>query len=240
MNLLEINLDWYVDSKGYRLVDRGVHGTRIIGRGGDLIPTRPLAKNDAVFMAFSKLRCPADVKGFIEKYGLLIAPAYDVAIRSGAVSSKSFSGQKFKITENGNLVPIAPEIVLEGEDVAQHLETAMIFHKMLLQSSKIRRRLPRALSAAMTEHLANKDFGSIGLEADANSRLKLKLTANSLINGLWLQLSAKMSGGMRYRICQLPTCSQLFEVGSQAGPRADAIYCCAEHRITSNSRKRSQ
>jgi hypothetical protein len=239
MDVLDIKLDWYRDSKGYRLVDRGKYGIRIVGEGGRLIPSRPVAGNNMVFMAFSKLISPGQVKDFVEKYGLLVEPAYDVAIPLESGTRKIFAGQKFKEAPNGGLIPVAPQIVLDGEDVAEHLETAKLFHRILVQSNKGWHRVPRSLAISMTQMLQNESFGEIGLEADGDRGLRLTLTANSLLNAMWLQLAAKISGGMKFRTCQLATCGRLFEVGSRPRRRADAIYCSDSHRIESNSRKRT-
>src|SRR5947207_11113055 len=102
MNLLEIKLNWYRDSKGYRLVDRGKHGLRIVGRGGKLDPTHPIAENDKVYFAFSKLKSPSQILDFVGKYGLLVEPAYDVEIPLPMGSCTSYAGQLFRQAPNGD------------------------------------------------------------------------------------------------------------------------------------------
>jgi hypothetical protein len=66
------------------------------------------------------------------------------------------------------------------------------------------------------------------------------LTANSLMDGLWLQLAQKVSGEAKFRTCELPSCRQIFEVGSNSSRRADARFCSDAHRIEFNSRKRTK
>jgi hypothetical protein len=81
--VLRINLDWQIDSAGYRTNENG-KSTTIIGNGGKLVPTRPLHQNNMVFLAFAKVTSELELLKFVHHYGLLEKPSYDV--RSGKVA----------------------------------------------------------------------------------------------------------------------------------------------------------
>ena len=68
--------------------------------------------------------------------------------------------------------------------------------------------------------------------------IRLEFRPSMLIDALWLQLGQELSGGTAILRCI--HCSQLFRAGPGTGRRADATFCCDEHRIEFNSLKRSR
>jgi hypothetical protein len=59
-----------------------------------------------------------------------------------------------------------------------------------------------------------------------------------LLHGLWLEFGQALSGDVSIKKCA--HCGGWFEVGPGTGRREDAKFCCDDHRIAFNSRKRSK
>jgi hypothetical protein len=226
MTALPINLDWYKDGKGYRLVDYGKYAMRIAGNGGRLVPFRPFDKNDLVFFAFAKVDSPQSLLKFVERYGLLDDPK-----TRGSVLYKY---------EDGVARLVDSARTLMGEQVASHLETAELFRSVLLQAEKGWHRVPEQLEYALGDALNDVVVGEITLAGDRKRGLRMCLRATSLMHGLWLQLAKKIAGEAAFRICAFSECGELFEVRSSDGLRADARFCSSAHRVKFNSLKRSK
>lgn len=233
-----IELDWYRDAKGYRLVDYGKYGVFVVAKGGRLESTTRANKND--FRVFSSVTTPRELLQFVERYGFLNKPAYGVAVPTKTGRSNSYGMSHFSMSPGGDLalIEMAPDI--DGEEVAGHLETAALFRKILIQADKGWKRVPHQLAASLADKLSDESFGEVSLSDDVRCGLSLKLTASSLLNALWLQLAANISEGAKYRHCDLASCGKLFEVGSNSSRRADARFCSDAHRIEFNSRKRTK
>jgi hypothetical protein len=67
---------------------------------------------------------------------------------------------------------------------------------------------------------------------------QITLKPSWLLHGLWLELGQALSGDISIKNCA--HCGGLFEVGPGTGRREDAKFCCDDHRILFNSRKRKQ
>jgi hypothetical protein len=96
--------------------------------------------------------------------------------------------------------------------------------------------MPITLNDFITFSIAG--FGEVHLEADPGIGLRIKIEPNSLINGLWIQLSRKLAGSTAMRTCR--QCNALFEVGPGTSKRSDATFCCGEHSVLFHSLKRSK
>jgi hypothetical protein len=235
---LKLHLNWFKDSAGYRSIDYGKYGTYIIGNGGKLVPFSPFDENDDLFSAFASVASVPALLDFVEQYGLLNEPAYDVRIDRGHTSTMSYGGTLFREDEHGqqHAVGNAPD----GEDLDLHLKTAQLFREILEQSGKGWRRTPPSLAYSIAEALQEEPLGEISLAGDRSHGFRMVLTANSLMDGLWLQLGQKVAGLAKFRTCELLSCRQVFEVGSSSGRRLDARFCSDSHRIEFNSRKRTK
>ena len=236
---LKLHLNWFKDSAGYRSIDYGKHGTRIIGNGGKLVPFSPFDGNDSGFSDFASVTSLPSLLHFVEQYGLLHEPAYGVEVERGRTTTISLGSFPMGFDERG-LTDIEDRPILEGEDVDPHLETAKLFHKILEQSGEGWRRIPPFLADSIAEALAEEPLGKISLAGDRRYGFRMVLTADSLMNGLWLQLGQTVAGQARFQTCELPSCRKIFEVGSSSGRRADARFCSNSHRIEFNSRKRTK
>jgi hypothetical protein len=236
---LKLHLNWFKDSAGYRLIDYGKNGTRLIGNGGKLVPSLPFEEHDGALSAFASVTSLPSLLHFVEQYGLLNEPAYGVKVDRGRATKISYGAVRMRFDERG-FTEIEDSPTLDGEDVDLHLETAKLFREILEQSGKGWRRTPPSLDHSIAEALHEEPLGEISLTGDRRHGFRMVLTANSLKDGLWLQLGQKVDGQARFRTCELPSCRQVFEVGSSSGRRADARFCSDTHRIEFNSRKRTK
>jgi hypothetical protein len=222
--MLEINLDWQKDSAGYRINDYGKYGITVIGKGGTLVPTRPLHKNDMVFVAFAKVKSQRELLEFVHHYGLLERPSYDKTSGKVSVDARTFA-------------PIESRPVIYGEDVNNHLKTAQYFRDLLMWTRR-RGRASDALAQWIEEQMLGETLGDMRLEFGPRAGFQMCLTADSLINGMLLQLAQKVSGQAGFESCKF--CGMPFEVGPGSDRRADSTFCSDPHRIQFNSRIRSK
>ena len=241
METLQIDLVWYKDKEGYQIErcgkdKNGSDVLSIVGRGGELVETHPFDRNELVFKAFESMaKSPEGLLKFVNVYGLLDAPAYDVAFPHGGVTRISYSAEAFR--EGPDRKPQAVRSI-KGENVADHLETAKVFRDVLRQSSQGWDNVPQRLGKELYNRLSDESLGEVRLFGNPKRGFRLALIANSLMHGMWLQLARSISGGAGFRICEL--CGGPFEVGPNTGRRADSKFCSDAHRRESNSRKRSR
>ena len=221
MNTLEVQLDWYKDSKGYRVNDYGKYGKTIVGNGGRLVPIRPL-QNDMVFMAFEKVSSELELLEFVKHYGLLENPSYKYGRES--LDAKT-------------LPPIESRPIIFGEKVDDHLETAQMFRDLITLTRR-KGRASETLSGWVEQRMLDEKLGEIGLEFVSGRGFQMVLKADSLMNGMLLQLAQKISGQSKFQSCEF--CGVTFEVGPGTKRRADATFCKPEHKILFHSRKRSR
>lgn len=66
---------------------------------------------------------------------------------------------------------------------------------------------------------------------------QITMTPPWLLHGLWLEFGQALSGDISIKKCA--HCGGWFEVGPGTGRREDAKFCCDDHRVIFNSRKRS-
>jgi hypothetical protein len=238
MATLNIDLEWHLDSKGYRLIDHDTYRSVIVANGGRLKHTRPFDGIDGLYNVFANVRTPAGLLRFVEVHGLLhkhdykkpwIANLLERNKREDSVLGR-YSRQLARASVN------APKM----ESVSEHLQTAQLFRRIMTQAQKGWRRVPRSLALELSQRGAFelKSLGEIGLGDDIGRGFRVTFTANSLMDGLWLQLAANISGGAAFRSCA--RCGELFETGPGTGRRADSRFCSDAHRIEFNSRKRSK
>jgi hypothetical protein len=241
MDALQIDLIWYTDKEGYQIEncgkdENGLDVLSIVGRSGQLVETRPFDRNELVFKAFESMaKSPEGLLKFVNVYGLLDAPAYDLAIPNAGGTRTHYSAETVREEPDGRFQTVRS---IKGENVADHLKTAKVFRDVLQQSGPGWKNIPRRLEKELYERLFDESLGEVRLTGDRKRGFRLVLTANSLMHGMWLQLARKIAGGAGFRICEL--CGGPFEVGPNTGRRADSKFCSDKHRRESNSRKRSQ
>jgi hypothetical protein len=235
MPTLPIHLEWHKDAEGYHLADDDKYGNVIVNCGGELISTRPLESKDRLFKVFSDLTNADGLLEFVQQNGLFYQPSYIGPAWSLMTSVKK---DLFHADVEANLGRRDRSFSSRGESVEDLLSTAALFRKVMLQSAKGWKRVPKWLDIELSTRFYRKSVGEIGLYGDEGRGFRHTLTTNSLINGLWLQLASEVSGGAAFRLCE--RCGELFETGPRTGRRADSKFCSDAHRIEFNSRKRSK
>jgi hypothetical protein len=260
---LQIELEWYRYSKGYRLVEGGsrpmLEGFRLVERyddmivpnGGNRIPCPPFEKLDRLYIAFSRVRTPADLLQFIEIHGLLGLPPEET------VSSRA------RGSAEGDSVPRCLKSAEEFRELLSHnrkspRELASFFDGLLAKKDLARRKELNKLFLALQlpfpghkqEKLARRIsdldvppspfqfVGLIELVPDPSRGVRLRIRSQSLIAALWWQLSREVSYGANIRECR--HCGDCFEAGIGTGRRADAQFCTEEHKKRFFSLERSR
>lgn len=239
MSTVEINLDWYRDSKGYQLDTSGRFPNRIVAKGGGFEAIKPL--RGPVFAAFANVRSSAHLINFMNLYGYLEATSYEVADPQGNLK---LSGERVKIQrkENGEEIWNFPNTVLVGEDVDRHLETAALFKSLIANATGSARPTiaRRTNMATFFELVRFETIGEATVVADRYGRFRTVLTPPSLLSGMCIQLVEALQQRSNTRVCALPMCEKVFPVGGTSGKRLVARYCCSQHRINFNSMNRSR
>lgn len=235
--MVEIALEWFRDSKGYEINDYGSRGVRIVGKGGRLVKTPPFS--DSTFSEFASVRSQADLKKFVARNGLIYAPVYDESGPSGGVRFSTLVA-KLDRDAHGALVLNPTDIILRGEDVDSHTRMAGHFRNALIQG-QTGSGYRTATLEALTEGTDAQDLGEITMVPDRRFGLRTIVHASSLFSAMIFQLSNELhaSGGANFRVCRLPSCQKVFPVGAKGTKRRLAVYCCDQHRIDHNSKKRS-
>lgn len=223
MSALKVGLNWCRDSHGYRFVDYGTYGKSIIGVGGAPIETQPL-RNDMVFLAFANIRTDLQLMEFIHHYGLLNRRTYDDHYGEVAV-------------DPATLTSIESRPIIQGERVAGHLKTAAMFRELI--ALKVRGgRASKKLSDWIDGQLLDERLGDVSLEFSRGRGFQMGFRADTLLNGMLLQLAQKVSGQFDLKVCKL--CNTVFEVGPGSGRRSDADFCSREHTVKFHSGQRSK
>jgi hypothetical protein len=224
--LLRIDLEWFRCPKGYRLI----HARELARAQGEdpktypnedwVVPNteervsyRPLDEFDLLCVAFSKLKTPDDLLGFIELYGPI---AQSSPVWGDSVPGFLRSARRFY------------ELLTCKNRGAKRL--ASVFN------AQVKASLARAHEASGEPLPKDHDFGELNqlvgtadLVADATRGIQIRITTNALIGGLWWQLAQKLSGETNIQICR--HCNIPFETGPGTGRHLDATFCSNEHKV---------
>jgi hypothetical protein len=124
-----------------------------------------------------------------------------------------------------------------GDHISDCLGVAKLFRELLLYKQKGPTKL-LSFFRSRTNIYGISDIGKVGLVEDSDRGVRLRITADSLLDALWLQLGQELSGHRIIRECR--HCGTLFEAGPDTGRRSDATFCCGEHSVRFHSLKRSR
>jgi hypothetical protein len=213
MTTFLVELDWWRDPKGYRLEgsEANPRERRVVRRGGKLVPCRPLDRCEDLFRIFANhVRSAETLLEFVNNFGALT--------RAGDDPKK-------------------------GDPVAELLDHAGRMRELLRLGSEPRLfslgngRLEELLSTVWRLGLM-LGGATLSLIIDpATQSPRLRFLANSLLDGLWIQLGRALSGGASFGQCR--HCGELFQRG-RGHRRIDAQFCSDEHRKRFNSLERSR
>jgi hypothetical protein len=223
------DFEWYRDQKGYRIVPFGslapnspwkkksaahddVPWIAPRGDGGDLRKYKPFASGGDVCTAFASVSTSEALVRFVNDYGPLTWSAFR--------------------RQNDLLSEHAPV----GEPVPLGLANAEMFRELLqLQASGNPRNLASRFESKIAGFVGAGQVGQVELVPDSEKGLRLKVTPPTFLGALWYQLALKLSDA-DLRMC--PLCHRVFEVGRGTGLRADAKFCCQEHKVEYFNQKR--
>jgi hypothetical protein len=229
MDVLE-DFQWTRNRKGYRITPlKELHPHLMqtypadalwIAPNGSLrneIRYQPFARGADLCAAFANLRTSEHVQQFVNQHGLLTwREQHDPDVDGGYLPSDGTHG---------------------GEPISVALVEAEMFREVLHRAET-----PKAL-ATYFENKIVPDFarsvqaGQIAIVPDLEEGLRIRLTLPTLLGAIWYQLVSKLSG-RRLQVCKLRGCGGVFEVGPGAGKRADAEFCCIEHKVEFFNRRR--
>jgi hypothetical protein len=222
------DFEWYRDKKGYRLaldppfkspvIQEDDHVIVAKGRPSDLIRYRPFARGGDLCAPFALIKTAKGLLRFVNDHGPLTA----------------------------RLLPLSPpnerlakmrQLLSRGESVDLSLGHAKMFAELLrLKSQGETRKLASYFESDKPSDFSVRDLiGRVELVGDPNKGLRLKMCPPHLLGALWYQLGLKLSQAT-LRTC--PVCDKVFEVGTGTRLRADATFCCREHKVKYFNHKR--
>lgn len=225
-----IDFEWYKDSKGYdqlESISRRVgyvgipSGPRIVRRGGELIPHRPLT-NDKLYLIFAHINSVKRLLAFVNEYGLL---THEGLYKPGLELGLNF----ISMSDDRSSYQI---VSFDGDGVNQVLKIAGWFRKALLLKDR-----PKELTSLFKDDLFPSMKFAVSLDPVPKRGYRMRLMPESLLDALRLQLVQVLMGHGQFQECR--ECKDIFVVGVGNSKRRDSKFCCRAHRIQFNSRKRS-
>ena len=229
------DFEWFRDKKGYRVApfksltprwqEWGAGDVRwgdvnwIVPNGApkDAIKYRPFAGGGDLCAVFASVRSPGELLNFINNYGPLTWRG------TRAVLGPKLEDPKFADFP-------------AGEPVTLGLVEAEMFRELLqLQALRDPERLAAHFQAKIAGFVGGGQVGQVEILPDPERGIRLKISPPTLLGALWYQLAMKLSEAT-LRMC--PLCHRVFEVGRGTGRRADAKFCCDEHKVEFFNRKR--
>jgi hypothetical protein len=221
------DFEWVRDGKGYRVVpfkslDPGRKWSKgsldpnwMVPNGSqaDAIRYRPFARGGDLCTAFASVRSPPELLRFTNAHGLL-------------TWCRPFTGDP-------NLAGFPA-----GEPVPLGLVEAEMFRELLrLQTLANPGRMAAHFETKIAGFVRGGQVGTVEIVPDPERGIRLKVRPPTLLGAMWYQLALKLSGAT-LRQCRL--CHEVFEAGRGTGMRADAQFCCNEHKVEFFNRNRAK
>ena len=184
-------------------------GLTIVPRGHtDSTKYRPFARGVDHWKAFASVKSPQELLRFVNHHGLL---------RTGPP-----------------LPPRNPHMfVFPAESVLSILHSAKMFRE--LERLKAQGDPRKLASYFESNRPIGLEMGAVELVGDPSTGLRLKMRPPHLLGALWYQFGLELSKGT-LRTC--PVCDRVFKVGVGTGLRADAMFCCHDHKVKFFNSKR--
>jgi len=219
------DFEWFRDKKGYRIAPFNSLGKRprepqandvdwIIPKGdqGDAVRYRPFAGGGDLCAAFASVRSPNELLRFINVHGPL-----------------TWHGTRAVLDPNFSDFPA-------GEPVPLGLAEAEMFRELLqMRALGNPKKLALHFGPKVAGFVGGGQAGQVEVLPDPERGIRLKITPPTLLGALWYQLALKLSDAT-LRMC--PLCHRVFEVGRGTSLRADAKFCCNEHKVEFFNRSR--
>jgi hypothetical protein len=211
---IDIDFEWSVDTKGYRL-DHG----RIIGNGGPKRRYR-LKEFPTLYSIFATIPpTPEGLLDFVNKFGRLTLDELQ--------DGKPIAGDNVKkVLPNVGMISEALEI-LRGH----------VGNPPKWSGGPVEYDLPSGGRVSGGIPLRGKLSASLAPDP-ATGTWQLRLQPPTLLDAIWLQFGQAITSNAELRSCE--RCGKWFEAGQGSGRRKDAKFCTDECRIEFNSLKRSR
>jgi hypothetical protein len=253
---------WHRNRKGYRLVDFNYlnlpwrfppddpsHFIVPIGRAIDLTKYRPFARGGDLFLVFAGIRTADELLRFVNMYGPLTnylregGPDWEYGDKDPnrgepeLIASMSSSGVMgwWKCKDGKHI----PANFIPADSVPEVLPAADLFRRFLELKE---RNKPKELASLLTTHdaqlFAELNQSRVDFVTDPQNGVRLRLSPPSLLSALWYQLGLKLSGESRVKTCRY--CNDFFEAGIGTSLRADAQFCCRQHKVRFFNLERSR
>jgi hypothetical protein len=221
------DFEWFRNRKGYRFepahslnpqwreLKGGMGDVPWIvpnGEPNDEIRYRPFARGSDLCAAFASIQSPGELLRFVNGHGPLT----------------------WRGTEGPDLPGL--ETFPAGEPVTLGLTEAGIFRDLLASQALGDVRRVASHFKKISGIVGGGQAGRVELLPDQERGIRLKVTPPTLLGAMWYQLALKLSQAV-LRMC--PLCHRVFEVGRGAKLRADAKFCCKEHKVEFFNKSRS-
>jgi hypothetical protein len=243
MRDFQIDFQLHRHAEGYRLVpDRslraGPPGEMIVPMGPALISCPPLEKFDTLYSVFAEVKTPDALVSFVKKFGLLSGRGSDVGPWGDSITRMLREAQFFRD-------------LLSCKKISQRRVAscfgAQLRERLAADYAKVGVKLPPKGDLLKWQYMVGHTVdlsdlhhlvANIDLVPDPVKGIELRITTDTLIGALWWQLARKLMGEAKIRECR--QCRQWFEAGLGTGRRADAEFCCDEHKTKYFSLRRSK
>jgi hypothetical protein len=220
------DFEWFRNRKGYRLEPASALNPRwralkgksrdvpwVVPNGAprDEVRYRPFARGGDLCAAFAAIRSPNELLRFINAHGPL--------------------------TWHGTVRPSIPDLenLPAGEPVTVGLAEAEMFRELLTLHALGDSKKTALHFETIAGFVGGGQAGRVEILPDHERGIRLKVTPPTLLGAMWYQLALKLSQAV-LRMC--PLCHRVFEVGPGTKLRADAKFCCNEHKVEFFNRSR--
>jgi hypothetical protein len=232
---VKIRFDFQRFVEGYSLQSdpSGAQGNIIVPKGR--APGRYIAfeKFDTLYGVFARLRTQSELLDFVDKFGLLMGRGGDSVVH---VLREAQYFRDLLAAKEKNQKKVAA--CFESQLRVRLAESYKKVHVELPPNAELWEWQAAVGNLVDLEDLLSQSVARIQLLPDAKRGLQLEITAETLLSALWWQLARKLSGEAKIRECR--HCEKWFEVGAGSGRRADAQFCCREHKVRFFSFERSR
>ena len=209
---LEIDFEWTVDAKGYRL-DHG----RIIGNGGPKRRWR-LEKFPTLYLVFAKIeQTPEGLLDFVNKFGRLTLDKYGERVGDNVRS----------VLSDLNIISTMFEMLRGRVGNLPKWQGGPVEYEVPKYGIKVAGGIP--LKGKLTAWL---------MPDPTTGAWQFRLQPPTLLDAIWLQFGSALTGGAALKECA--HCRRLFEAGAGVGKRRDARFCSPECKINFHSQGRSR
>ena len=220
--------DDFLDLKWNRCPD-GYHLTEslswIVPNSDQQTTYQPFSHFDALYRQFAKIKNSGALLKFVTHFGLLDLEEWGTSVRDYLKYAQFFRDLLLAKAVGPEEVADVFEQQIEREIGGTLLEPPMPANELDEYGQ---------LRGVITPY---SPLGEFCLAPDPKKGLEITIRPYTLMSGLWIQLSRKLSDKGVIRICR--HCGKPFEAGPGTKKRADATFCSREHSVRFHSFKRS-